>query len=167
MSTPRSPRRATVTAASPRTTSRSTSTADTVDLPGRSHRDDPPSAPTAAARPSFAAHCADLPAARAVHRLARRGARSPSTVDEARPAAGQAPRRPTPNGQHAYRPTRPKVERKIAHFVRAAWGGRKPARRGRQRVTTDADTRAAAVNWARLATLGVTFTDGRWTVATS
>lgn len=72
-----------------------------------------------------------------------------------------------PQRQHAYHSTRPKVERKIAHFVRVTWGGRKARTRGRQRVTTDAVTRAAAVNWARLATLGVSFTDGRWTAATS
>jgi hypothetical protein len=71
-----------------------------------------------------------------------------------------------PERQHAYRSTRPKVERKIAHFVRVAWGGRKARTRGRQRVATDAETRAAAVNWARLSTLGASFTDGHWTVAT-
>jgi IS5 family transposase len=70
-----------------------------------------------------------------------------------------------PEWQQAYRSTRPKVERKIAHFVRAGWGGRRARTRGRLRVTTDAATRAAAVNWARLATLGVSFTDGRWTAA--
>jgi len=72
----------------------------------------------------------------------------------------------TPEWRHAYRSTRPKVERKIAHFVRVAWGGRRARTRGVKRVGTDADTRAAAVNWARLATLGLTFTDGRWAAAT-
>lgn len=71
----------------------------------------------------------------------------------------------TPEWQHAYRSTRPKVERKIAHFVRVGWGGRRARTRGVKRVTTDAVTRAAAVNWARLATLGITFTNGRWTAA--
>ena len=64
-----------------------------------------------------------------------------------------------------YRSTRPKVERKIAHFVRVAWGGRKARTRGRARVATDVDTRAAAVNWARLATLGLGVVDGRWAAA--
>lgn len=73
----------------------------------------------------------------------------------------------TPEWQHAYRSTRPKVERKIAHFVRAGWGARRARARGVNRVTTDAVTRAAAVNWARLATLGLDFTDGRWAAATS
>ena len=64
-----------------------------------------------------------------------------------------------------YRSTRPKVERKIAHFVRVAWGGRKARTRGTARVSTDVDTRAAAVNWARLATLGLLVVDGRWAAA--
>jgi hypothetical protein len=67
-----------------------------------------------------------------------------------------------PDWQADYRSTRPKVERKIAHFVRAAWGGRKARTRGRQRVSTDAETRAAAVNFARLATLGLRTVEGRW-----
>jgi hypothetical protein len=71
----------------------------------------------------------------------------------------------TPEWRHAYRSTRPKVERKLAHFVRAGWGARRARTRGVKRVATDAATRAAAVNWARLATLGLTFTDGRWTAA--
>jgi hypothetical protein len=71
-----------------------------------------------------------------------------------------------PEWQHAYRSTRPKVERKIAHFVRVRWGGRNARTRRRQRVATDVETRAAAVNWARLATLGVSFTHGAWAPAT-
>ena len=69
-----------------------------------------------------------------------------------------------PEWRDAYRHIRPGVERKIAHFVRAAWGGRRARTRGRQRVTTDAVTRAAAVNWTRLATLGLTFTDAGWAI---
>ena len=67
--------------------------------------------------------------------------------------------------QADYTGTRPKVERKIAHFVRRGWGGRKARVRGKVRVATDVDTRAAAVNWARLATLGVTHHGGTWTAA--
>jgi hypothetical protein len=70
----------------------------------------------------------------------------------------------TPEWRDAYRQIRPRVERKIAHFVRAAWGGRRARTRGRQRITSDAVTRAAAVNWARLATLGVAFTGAGWLV---
>ena len=72
-----------------------------------------------------------------------------------------------PEWQHAYRSTRPKVERKIAHFVRVGWGGRRARTRGRLRVATDAATRAAAVNLARLATLGLSFVDGHWVIATN
>ena len=70
-----------------------------------------------------------------------------------------------PAWQEAYRSTRPKVERKIAHFVRVAWGGRKARTRGKERVATDVDTRAAAINWARMATLGLSMVDGRWAAA--
>lgn len=70
-----------------------------------------------------------------------------------------------PEWKQAYRGTRPKVERKIAHFVRALWGGRKARTRGLRRVATDVDTRAAAVNWARFATLGVHWDGGAWAAA--
>jgi Transposase DDE domain/Transposase domain (DUF772) len=72
-----------------------------------------------------------------------------------------------PGWREHYRATRPKVERKIAHFVAVCWGGRNARVRGTKRVTTDVVTRAAAVNWNRLVTLGITFTDGQWTTATS
>ncbi len=72
----------------------------------------------------------------------------------------------TPEWRKTYRATRPTVERKIAHFARTLWGGRKARARGRHRVGTDAVTRAAAVNFARLATLGVVFNDGSWTLGT-
>jgi hypothetical protein len=68
-----------------------------------------------------------------------------------------------PAWQEAYTGTRPKVERKIAHFVRRSWGGRKARVHGKDRIVTDVDTRAAAVNGARLATLGVTLAGGTWT----
>jgi hypothetical protein len=68
-----------------------------------------------------------------------------------------------PDWQAAYTGTRPKVERKIAHFVRRPWGGRRARVRSQVRIATDADTRAAAINWSRLATLGVTFFAGAWT----
>ena len=55
----------------------------------------------------------------------------------------------------AYRADRPIVERKISHFTRRAWGARKARTRGLKRVSTDLDTRAGALNWARLAILGL------------
>jgi hypothetical protein len=65
----------------------------------------------------------------------------------------------------AYRANRPLVERKIAHLVRRGWGGRRGRTRGLRRITTDLDTRASAVNWARLATLGLGFGPHGWTLA--
>jgi hypothetical protein len=65
-----------------------------------------------------------------------------------------------------YRADRPLVERKIAHFVRRPWGGRKARTRGLKRVRTDVDTRAAALNWARLAVLGLARREGAWVLAT-
>lgn len=69
----------------------------------------------------------------------------------------------TPEWQAAYRATRPKVERKIAHFMRRPWGSRKARVRGKQRIATDVDTRAAVVNWQRLTTLGAKLTPNGWT----
>jgi IS5 family transposase len=70
-----------------------------------------------------------------------------------------------PDWQTTYQATRPKVERKIAHYVRAAWGGRKARTRGLGRIATDADTRAAAVNWARLDVLGLSWNGRSWMAA--
>lgn len=44
-------------------------------------------------------------------------------------------------------------------------GGRKARARGKTRISTDADTRAAACNWSRRATLGVTHYRWAWTAA--
>jgi hypothetical protein len=62
----------------------------------------------------------------------------------------------------AYTGTRPKVERKIGHFVAVLCGGRKARARGITRVTTDVETRAAAVNFSRLAVLGVRWDGAHW-----
>jgi hypothetical protein len=61
--------------------------------------------------------------------------------------------------QQTYRATRPTVERKIAHFTRRAWGGR------RARILTDVLTRAGAVNLANLAVRGLQFTAAGWAIA--
>jgi len=71
----------------------------------------------------------------------------------------------TPEWQERYRADRPKVERKIAHFARRAWGGRHARVRGRRRISTDVDTRAGAINLARLAVLGLGHDGDRWSVA--
>jgi hypothetical protein len=71
----------------------------------------------------------------------------------------------TTEWREAYSGTRPTVERKIGHFVSRLWGGRKARTRGKERVATDTDTRAAAVNWSRLDVLGVCWNGGAWAAA--
>jgi IS5 family transposase len=61
-----------------------------------------------------------------------------------------------------YRATRPKVERKLAHLLRRRHGGRRARVRGLVRVTQDFKLLAAAVNLARLATLGLRSTPSGW-----
>ena len=70
-----------------------------------------------------------------------------------------------PDWHARYRADRPMVERKIAHLVFRAWGGRRARTRGRARVATDLDTRAGALNLARLAVLGLRCEQGVWSVA--
>ena len=61
-----------------------------------------------------------------------------------------------------YRATRPKVERKLAHLLRRRHGGRRARVRGLVRVTQDFKLLAAAVNLARLASLGLRSTANGW-----
>jgi hypothetical protein len=64
-----------------------------------------------------------------------------------------------------YRATRPKVERKLAHLMRRRHGGRRARVRGTIRVDADFKLVAAAVNLARLGTLGVRSSSLGWTLA--
>ena len=84
-------------------------------------------APTAAAGPFR--HCARVPAAARLHHLpsGRTITIHPQEAVLQRASATQR----NPAWQHRYRTDRPKVERKIAHFARRAWGGRKARTRGR------------------------------------
>jgi hypothetical protein len=68
----------------------------------------------------------------------------------------------TAEWQQAYTSTRPKVERKIGHFVSRLRGGRQARTRGHDRAATDVDTRAAALNWSRLHVLGVHWNGAAW-----
>jgi hypothetical protein len=70
-----------------------------------------------------------------------------------------------PAWRQAYRTHRPTAERKIAHFTRRPWGGRKARCRGQARILTDVLTRAGAINLARLATLGLRHTPTGWALA--
>jgi hypothetical protein len=79
---------------------------------------------------------------------------------EARLAAARS-RQTDPAWRADYRATRPKVERKIAHLMRRRHGGRRARMRGQNRIAADFTLLAAAVNLARLAILGVTYTPRR------
>jgi hypothetical protein len=117
------------------------------------------------AKASFAAHCASCPLRKRCT-AARRGRSITIHRHEAILQAARA-EQATPDWVGAYRADRPIVERKIAHFARRLWGGRKARCRGLARVATDVDTRAAAVNLARLSALGLDFRAGGWVTAVS
>jgi hypothetical protein len=74
-------------------------------------------------------------------------------------------RQQDPSWQQDYRAHRPIVERKISHFTRRPWGGRKARCRGQKRILTDILTRASAINLARLATLGLHHEPTGWAIA--
>jgi hypothetical protein len=81
------------------------------------------------------------------------------------PAQGRA-RSTDPAWLAAYRATRPKIERKIAHLMRRRHGGRRARFRGRAKVAADFALLAAAVNVARLGVLGIMPTGGgHWAIA--
>jgi hypothetical protein len=86
---------------------------------------------------------------------------------EARLAAARS-RQTDPAWRADYRATRPKVERKIAHLMRRRHGGRRARMRGQNRIAADFTLLAAAVNLARLATLGLAYTPRRgWALTAS
>ena len=72
-----------------------------------------------------------------------------------------------PEWRSDYSQTRPKVERKIAHLMRRAHGGRRARVRGSTKVAADFSLLAAAVNLGRLAVLGLTQGAGGWALSTS
>lgn len=74
-------------------------------------------------------------------------------------------RQQDPAWQQDYRTNRPIVERKISHFTRRPWGGRKARCRGKKRILTDIVTRASAINLARLAALGLNHGPTGWAIA--
>ncbi len=113
----------------------------------------------------FAAACAGCP-------LAERCTSSPSGrsihvgVYEQQLARARA-RQTDPAWNADYTATRPKVERKIGHLMRRRHGGRRARVRGHTKVNADFSLLAAAVNLARLATLGVTHHTGGWAASTA
>jgi len=112
------------------------------------------------ARASFVPHCANCPLATACTSARRGRVVSIHPHEDALQAAKRRQRDPA--WQQTYRETRPIVERKIAHFARRPWGGRKARCRGLKRIATDADTRAGVLNLARLAALGLRWSPLGW-----
>ena len=111
-------------------------------------------------RASFKAHCPTCPlrAACTKSRSGRTITVHPHEAILQRARAEQT----EPGWADRYRADRPIVERKIAHFVRRSWGGRRARTRGLERIATDLDTRAGAINWARLAALGLGHDGNGW-----
>jgi Transposase DDE domain/Transposase domain (DUF772) len=111
-------------------------------------------------RASFRPWCATCPL-RAACTASRRGRTITIHPHEAVLQRARAEQR-DPAWQQRYRAHRPTVERKISHFTRRAWGGRNARTRGLARITTDLVTRAGALNWARLAILGLHHSQTGW-----
>jgi hypothetical protein len=111
----------------------------------------------------FAPWCGDCPL-RAACTTARSGRTITIHPHEARLQQAKTAQQ-NPDWQQTYRATRPTVERKIAHFTRRAWGGRKARTRGQARILTDIIARAGAINLARLAGLGLHYQPGGWVIA--
>lgn len=114
-------------------------------------------------RASFKVHCKDCPLRRACTK-SRAGRTISVNPHEALLQRARAEQK-DPGWLERYRADRPIVERKIAHFVRRAWGGRRARTRGSERIRTDLDTRAGALNWARLAALGLQRDPSGWAMA--
>ncbi len=113
-------------------------------------------------RASFAPHCATCPL-RTDCTSAATGRSITIHPHEAALQRAKAAQQ-TEEWKARYRADRPIVERKIAHFTRRPWGGRKARVRGLQRIKTDVATRAGVLNWARLAVLGLQSTSTGWAV---
>lgn len=112
---------------------------------------------------SFGEHCTTCPL-RAECTNAKRG-RSIRVGRYEQRLANARCQQQQPEWADDYRATRPKVERKIGHLVRRRHGGRRARVRGKTKVDADFNLVAAAINLARLATLGLVSTaDHGWSV---
>jgi Transposase DDE domain/Transposase domain (DUF772) len=121
--------------------------------------------PRHAGKADFGKACAACPL-RAKCTDAKTGRSITISHHEARLATART-RQQDPAWKADYRATRPKVERKIAHLMHRRHGGRRARMRGRLRIAADFNLLAAAVNLARLATLGITHTNRQWTPTTT
>ena len=128
-------------------------------LPGPGHGADHPSA-RGGGRARFGRACSVCPL-RDACTTSLRGRVVAVHPQEAELTAARARQR-DPAWRADYRATRPKVERKLAHLLRRRHGGRRARVRGLVRVTQDFRLLAAAVNLARLATLGLRSTANGW-----
>ena len=110
----------------------------------------------------FGALCRSCPL-RADCTKARRGGSSASTPMKPLCSTPRPARKTRPGSRTTG--NRPVVERKISHFTRRPWGGRKARCRGQKRILTDILTRASVINLARLATLGLHHGPAGWAIA--
>lgn len=113
-------------------------------------------------RAVFGKRCADCPL-RPRCTTARGGRTIAIHPDEAILQQAKAAQR-TAAWQARYKELRPVVERVIAHFTRRPWGGRRARTRGPDRIATDVDARAAALNLANLARLGLRWSPTGWAI---
>jgi transposase len=116
-------------------------------------------------RASFKVHCATCPMRQAC--TTSRSGRTITVHPHEDLLAQARTDQQDPGWKERYRANRPVVERKIAHFGRRHWGGRNARTRGKERITTDLDTRAGALNWARLASLGLDRQLGAWSLTSA
>ncbi len=114
-------------------------------------------------RASFKIHCKDCPLRRACTKS--RAGRTITVHPHEAVLQRARTEQKEPGWIERYRSDRPLVERKIAHFVRRSWGGRRARTRGKERISTDLDTRAGALNWARMAALGLHRDSTGWVIA--
>ncbi len=114
-------------------------------------------------RASFTPHCRDCPLRAGCTSSAKGRSITIHRHEDALQRAKAAQR--SEEWKARYRAERPVVERKISHFTRRAWGGRKARTRGLERIRIDVATRAGVLNWARLAVLGLRSTPAGWAIA--
>lgn len=116
-----------------------------------------------AGKANFAPHCADCPL-RVECTSSPKGRSISIHPHEAQLQKAKAAQR-TDEWKARYRADRPIVERKISHFTRKPWGGRRARARGLERIITDVAARAGVLNLARLAVLGLRSAPSGWTTA--
>jgi IS5 family transposase len=114
-------------------------------------------------RANFAPHCRDCPLRADCTSAAKGRSITIHRHEDALQRAKAAQR--SEEWKARYRAERPIVERKISHFTRRQWGGRKARTRGLARIRIDVATRAGVLNLARLAVLGLRSTRAGWAIA--